>query len=243
MTAGWAGLADEIARWRAANRIATLWWRDDDAVAATPALARLLQVARDIPVTLAVVPAGLEPSLRALVVTSPQATVAQHGWRHLNHRPPGERAAELGPDRPLAVVRDELTAGRERLMELFGSRFTGMLVPPWNRIADPVADSLLTLGFRRLSTFGPRPTGDRFRLNAHVDPIAWRHGRAFIGVERALARLSGHLADRREGRADPTEPTGILTHHLVHDAGLWAFLTALVDFLADQPGVAWVAPD
>ena len=39
---GWAVLEAELDLWQAAGRTASFWWRDDDAVAATPALSRLL---------------------------------------------------------------------------------------------------------------------------------------------------------------------------------------------------------
>ena len=43
--AEWPDLAVELDRWEEAGRIARLWWRDDDAVASTPRLDRLLQIA------------------------------------------------------------------------------------------------------------------------------------------------------------------------------------------------------
>ena len=65
--------------------------------------------------------------------------------------------------------------------------------------------------------------------------------RGFVGEDAALALIAGHLAARREGRADPDEPTGILTHHLVHDEASWNFLTELVYRLGRQAGVRWLA--
>ena len=44
--ADWPELAAELDRWGEAGRIAPLWWRDDDAVAATPELAAMLRIAR-----------------------------------------------------------------------------------------------------------------------------------------------------------------------------------------------------
>ncbi|HUA50624.1 MAG TPA: hypothetical protein VMB81_00595, partial [Candidatus Sulfotelmatobacter sp.] len=64
----WNALEREFAQWAAAGRTATLWWRDDDAVAPSAALDRLLTLgAGRAPVALAVVPepAG-EPLARRL---------------------------------------------------------------------------------------------------------------------------------------------------------------------------------
>ena len=64
---GWQALADEAARWRDAGRTAELWWRDDDAIDATPLLDRLVGLVRDTqtPLALAVVPAQATPALAA----------------------------------------------------------------------------------------------------------------------------------------------------------------------------------
>ena len=54
-------LTDEFDRWADQGLTATLWWRDDDAIAPTPALDRLLDAAGPVPLTLAVIPALAEP--------------------------------------------------------------------------------------------------------------------------------------------------------------------------------------
>ena len=41
----WSDLEAELEAWRCRGRRATFWWRDDDAVEATPALERLLGLA------------------------------------------------------------------------------------------------------------------------------------------------------------------------------------------------------
>ena len=237
----WNALERELAQWAAAGRTATLWWRDDDAVAPSAALDRLLTLgAGRAPVALAVVPEPAGEPLARRLATAPLVRVLQHGWAHRNHRPAGARSAELGADRPLAMVTDELARGRDHLASLFGARFLPVLVPPWNRIDPPVVAALPRLGFRGLSCFGPRPAGERATVNTHVDPIAWRAGRGFVGEAKALDALIGHLADRRTGAADADEPTGLLTHHLVHDAALWHFLDRLLEFTAAHAAVRWL---
>ena len=53
----------ELARWRAEGLSLPIWWRDDDAIAPTPALERLLALAEqfEAPLHLAVIP---EPATR-----------------------------------------------------------------------------------------------------------------------------------------------------------------------------------
>jgi peptidoglycan/xylan/chitin deacetylase (PgdA/CDA1 family) len=237
----WNWLARELDEWGAAGRVATLWWRDDDATAPSAALERLLALGVGrAPVALAVVPEPTGDALARRLATAPFARVLQHGWAHRNHRPQGERSAEYQADRPLATMTAELARGRERLADLLGARFLPVLVPPWNRIDDAVATALPALGLRFLSVFGPRAPGAATSVNTHVDPSAWRAGRGFVGEQKALGELVRHLADRRSGAADPAEPTGLLTHHLVHDAALWRFLDRLLERTAAHPAVRWL---
>jgi hypothetical protein len=239
-------LDDELARWAERGREATLWWRDDDAVAMTPALAPLLELARahEVPVALAVVPASLDASLVAAVATAPTCTIVQHGYAHRNHAPAGAKSCELGGDRPLAAVVAELGTGLDRLRADFGARFEPVLVPPWNRIDARVVAVLPAHDFAGLSTFGPRTGRDAAPglacCNAHADPIAWRAGRRFVGAERALDAVLEHLAQRRQGAVDPDEPTGLLTHHLVFDVEAWRFVGELLARTRRHPAARWV---
>ncbi len=241
-----ARLDDELARWADAGRVATFWWRDDDAVAATSALERLAALARvhDVPVALAVVPSTLEATLGQAIAGLPQCTVLQHGYAHANHAPSGAKSCELGSGHPLAEVARELEAGRERLAAAFGARFLPVLVPPWNRIDEAFVAALPSLGYGGLSTFGPRRARHAapglVRCNAHADPIAWREGRRFAGTERALDAVVRHLAQRREGAVDADEPTGLLTHHLVFDADAWRFADALLECTRGHAAARWL---
>ena len=155
---GWQALADEAARWRDAGRTAELWWRDDDAIDATPLLDRLVGLVRD--------------------TQTPRA---------------------------LAVM-----------------------VPPWNRIAPVLVPTLPEIGYRGLSTFGPRPRVHPVRgllqVNTHVDLIDWKGGRVFAGEQATLAGLVAALVQARSGGG---EPVGVLSHHLAMDAGAWDFLRSL----------------
>jgi hypothetical protein len=246
----WSRLAAELDLWRDAGRQATFWWRDDDACRDTPALQRLLAVAQDakVPVALAVVPALLEPSLAAALAQADMATAIQHGYAHRNHAPHGARNWELGAHRPVDVMAAELESGRNDLERVFGRRFAPILVPPWNRIDDAVVERLPGSGFTGLSTFGPRqqlhPVAGVVQCNTHVDLIAWRRDRAFIGVEAAVDRLVAHLAARRVGTVAPEEPTGLLTHHLDFDAtpwpAPWSFLSGLFARTKAHGTAAWI---
>lgn len=242
----WSILADELARWGDTGLIADLWWRDDDAVADTPALRRLLAVA-EVPVALAVIPADLQPNLIAALIGRPAgaAVVAlQHGFSHQNHEPAGRKKAELGAARDSTLVLADLAAGVKIMAETFGAAALPVLTPPWNRIAPEIITRLSNLGFRGLSTHLPRrlavPAPGLLQVNTHVDIIDWHAGRGFIGPDRTLALIAGHLRARRLGEVDRAEPSGLLTHHLVQDEASWSFLRRLQDWLSDYPMLRWL---
>ncbi len=245
----WSDLTLELDAWRDAGRGASFWWRDDDAVEPTPALERLLALAERhaVPLMLAVVPAKANEALAIrLARAGPGVVPVQHGFAHLSYAPPGERSWELGGHRPLAEVLADLRRGWARMDVLFGEDWLPVMVPPWNRIDAQVVAALGTLGYCGLSAAGPRKglyaAPGVIQVNAHADIMRWTPPRGFLGAEGALKRLLAHLRDRRLGRADPEEPSGLLTHHLAHDAGCWGFLERLMTTLGTHPAAEFVAP-
>ena len=233
MTAGWAALDREVDAWRAAGREVTLWWRDDDAVEPSPALSRLLGVRPGCPLGLAVIPAGAKASLAGVLPDAVDVLV--HGFAHANHAASGDRKSEYPAGR---IAPLEMREGRERLEALFGERVLPVFVPPWNRMGEDAAAELPAAGYRVLSGYRGRPEGPLPRLDTHVDLVDWRGGRRFAGVDTVLGALAAALAARRS--ALDSGPTGVLSHHLVHDAAAWRFLERLLAWGEDTSGVRWV---
>jgi len=242
----WQRLTAELDHWHGEGRVATLWWRDDDAVAPTPALARLLTVhgRHGVPLALATIPARAQEALANGLEQYPGIAVLQHGYAHEDHSGEGERAIELGGVRRRDRVAAELKQGRDRLRALFPARLLPVMVPPWNRIACELFPDLRALGFRALSRFAPRERREAIagllQTNCHADLVDWRGGRGFRGEDRAIDQICSHLRARREGDADGQEATGILSHHLVHDEDCWRFLDALFDLGNHHPGARWL---
>lgn len=243
----WRWLGLELERWADADEVVELWWRDDDAVADNARLQRLLGISEtyQIPVSLAVIPASLAPGLKPALQLHEQVSVLQHGYSHENYAAAGEKKLELGGDRPIADLKQDLQKGFDQLRDEFNSQFTPVLVPPWNRIAPPLIASLGEIGFRGISTMKARakanPAPDLLMVNTHLDPVHWRHQGGFIGDYLAIAILIQHLQAKRTGYRDAGEPSGILTHHLVQSEAVWQFFERLVDFLSRQPAVNWVS--
>jgi len=256
----WTALRRELDAWRASGRSATFWWRDDDATLCTPALERLLDLAgrHGVPVSLAVIPARATKALatRLADATTPVA-VLQHGFDHANHAPDDEKSIELGLHRPSVAICQELARGRAMLKAIFGERAAPVLVPPWNRVAERFVPELPGLGFRGLSTHTARtaagPAHGLVVCNTHIDIMRWRPKREFLGKNEALDLMIGHLSARRRATAlsapaglpgaDPDEPSGLLTHHLVMDEAAWRFVARLLAELGAHEAARWLTAE
>jgi len=243
MTGKWPDLVAELDRWGETGHVASLWWRDDDAVAPTPELTALLQVAGAAPVALAVIPAEASRELPGFLDNAPQVAVLQHGWRHTNHAAAGAKRSEFPARRAEAAVVDELAEGRERLETLFGPRALPVLVPPWNRFAAEFVPLLTKTGIRGLSSMASRQAAalppNIASMDVHLDLVAWKDGRRFIGTAAALTGLIGHLQARRLGQAIRGTVTGILTHHLVMDRAGAGFLDRLAATVERHAAARW----
>jgi hypothetical protein len=248
-TARWCDLVNELDGWREAGQIATLWWRDDDAAQPNVRLDRLVSIAADVPISLAVIPAAAGPELAEYLAHPSRSVrpapigILQHGWRHMNHAGDG-RKSEFPPGRsPHAVVSD-LAAGQARLKGLFGARALPVLAPPWNRLDPSFLLLLGDCGLTGISRVKPRraacPVPGIQEANVHVDLVSWAGDRGFIGEAAALGGIIGHLRARRITELDSSEPTGILTHHLVQEERAESFLRRLVAVTCTHPAARWL---
>lgn len=227
-------LESELACWRRKGLIPRFWLRDDDATRPTPALDRLLGLvhAFDAPLLLAVIPADATEALARRIGGERLVMPAVHGYAHRRHTPDGVPAMELGGKRPVSEILEDLRAGRERLLGLFGGRLSGILVPPWNRLSREVAARLHEAGFTALSTNSWHEDGSSVpQLNTQIDIVDWANGQRGHSLEWATGELLRRLEQARErGGA----PLGILSHHLVHDEQAWETLEGLIRYLKER---------
>ncbi|TCA27828.1 polysaccharide deacetylase [Rhizobium leguminosarum bv. viciae] len=235
----WDPLRRELDRWQAAGRVARFWLRDDDAVEPTLALEMLMALAgeNEVPLMLAVIPGLTGEALAVRLGEEADVAVAVHGWSHKNHAGLKAKKQELGGERPTEVVLSELREGFLLLQRLHPARFLPVLVPPWNRIDAALIPALPGLGFAALSVYGRAKQGGPMPLlNTHVDIIDWHGTRGGRSEAELVAELVAELRDRFAGG---DEPVGVLTHHLVHDAAAWDFLSALFAVTGGHPAVRW----
>lgn len=239
--ASWDDLDTEISHWQAIGQQPQVWWRDDDAGQWEPELDRLLTLAQtsQIPLGLAVIPMDVTPETIEHINQTPMVYVLQHGADHQNHAPVGQKKAELGAHRDSQIIQESLQDGWAQLSNCHNRH--KVLVPPWNRIDDTVSAGLAHLGYEALSTFKARKMANIHgvgQVNTHVDIIDWKGTRGFVGQDQCLQALVDHLRQKRLGHVDQNEPTGILTHHLVHDEDCWQFLAQLFAYKK----IEWVNP-
>jgi hypothetical protein len=239
----WDNLKRELDLWETEGRVATFWWRDDDVTAPTPALDRLLHLKDhfDVPLALAVIPANVDAEL---VNHLEHCAILQHGYQHKNFAAEGDKKSEFPENRTTEEIKADLLQGKEILTRVFTDQFVPIMVPPWNRIANNHLGILADLGYIGISRYKARQRAlirpDLAVVNTHIDPINWRGDRSVLPETDLLEMVTDHLAARRSGRADPMEPTGLLTHHLVHDEDTWAALYKLLAVLTDHPAVRFV---
>jgi len=232
-------LEPELRRWRLLGHAPVLWWRDDDARRATPALDRLLSLAHrfDAAITLAAVPDG---DIQGLVRTAGRTRgveLAVHGFRHENRAPPGYPSGEVNDLDDLGDVMSDLGVALD-VFRRAGVR-PKLFVPPWNN-AHPTLVKAIALQGLGLSCYGqPRGEGPPGRLDAHLDVMRWKPKARFRGAVRFLLRARRLLVERRKAQAW-AEPLGLLTHHLDHDEPTWRFLEALLGAirLVTRPEIA-----
>lgn len=234
MTADGA-LEEEFARWKSTGLDPRFWLRDDDASEPGPALDRLVALCEelDIPLLLAVIPERAVQALGERLRDVPLVRPCVHGIAHRNNARDGERKIELGGRMAVGDILEGLAASREKLGRIFGERLSGILVPPWNRIAPEVAARVHVYGFTALSTWSWEPKGTRLsELNTHIDLMDWtmRQGREPEWIRSELLRRL--MQARERGGA----PIGILSHHLDHDDRAWRTLEGLLRHLKVERG-------
>ena len=229
----WSGFEDELARRRDAGRPVEFWWRDDDAAVVSPSLKKLIQLSKKtaVPLALAVIPERAEPELFKLL--HKRVTVLQHGTDHRNRAAAGEKKTEYPAAEPVDAALARVLDGLGRLRSFAGGKFLPVLAPPWNRLRKDLIAKLPAVGIRGISAYGPRanaqPAPGLRQVNTHVDIVAWRRGRRFIGETQALSMAFGYLSGE--------EPVGWLTHHAAHDDAAWNFLERLFAL----EGVRWLS--
>lgn len=242
----WSRLDKELELWSGAGKTAYFWWRDDDAVALTPELQQLDQLSQTmgVPIAIALIPQRLDESLIKFIKHKNYFKVLQHGYAHQSYAFEGQKKIEVGGDRSLESIRDDLWMGFKLLKKSLNPQFVPVLVPPWNRINTDIYPLLSPIGFRGISAMWARKNAfaakQLYQVNTHLDPVNWRYGRGFIHENKAVGLIYEHLLAKRTGQKDAGEATGLLSHHLVQNDDVWLFCEKLMGHLKQHAAVTWL---
>ena len=256
-TFGVMRLQDELSRWGALGEKPVFWIRDDDAIKITQPLERLQLIAarHDTTIGLAVIPALLESDLATFLRFERNNFYPMcHGWKHINFGEDGN-PNEFGTSRPFRSAFIDATSA----LQTFRGRFPdipAVFVPPFNRIAPEISDSLSDIGFVGLSA-APRPIERRVarlitrfgwlrgfdiaskgrlrRIDTQVDLIDWQSASA-NDLAEVCDMLLGQLRLRRNGFLPLGTPIGLLIHHLVHNEHIWNLFERMILLIKDDLG-------
>jgi predicted deacetylase len=217
--------------------------RDDDAGWDDARLFALLDctAAACVPIDLAAIPqattAGLATALCARMQGAPGLIgVHQHGYAHLNHEGQ-ERKCEFGPARSARAQWADLRAGRDCLLQRFGTRLDAFFTPPWNRCSPVTPVLLADLGFSALSrSRGAAPQQALPELSIDVDWCKQRRLAQAEGQDGG-ARLATELAHAVSRGAT----VGLMLHHALMDEQDLALLSQLLQATHHHPRVQWQA--
>lgn len=212
------------------------FFRDDDAGWDDVRLRRLLDLfaQHGMPLDLAVIPDAIGPTLArelALRFADAPLRLHQHGFRHVNHEPDGERKSEFGRSRTFAQQRADLSLGKQRLAELLGESCDAAFTPPWNRCTQATVDCLAALGYRVLSRDSTASALDLHGMHEIRIGIDWiKHKNEACSCR---AELGARIA---AAAAEPT-PVGIMLHHAAMDDEELLNLHDLLALLANHDAV------
>ena len=92
-----------------------------------------------------------------------------------------------------------------------------------------LATRLPAIGIRGFSGYRGETVPGLVQHDTHVDIVAWKDGKRFVGEDEAARLAMTYVAQDK--------PIGWLTHHAVHDEAAWRFLERLFAL----PGPRWVS--
>ena len=215
----------------------------------------MIAARHDTTIGLAVIPALLRSDLATFLRFERNNFYPMcHGWKHINFGEDGN-PNEFGTSRPFRSAFIDATSA----LQTFRGRFPdipAVFVPPFNRIAPEISDSLSDIGFVGLSA-APRPIERRVarlitrfgwlrgfdiaskgrlrRIDTQVDLIDWQSASA-NDLAEVCDMLLGQLRLRRNGFLPLGTPIGLLIHHLVHNEHIWNLFERMILLIKDDLG-------
>jgi hypothetical protein len=222
-------LKTELKRLQLHGRQIDLFFRNDDVDEDERSLQTMLGLFHryQVPLNLQVIPGRLTS---AAIVAIGKARnekpdlfeLNQHGWMHVNHERRG-RKCEFGPSRSYDQQCADIERGRKVLEETFGSAFSPVFTPPWNRCTAETFRALDQLGFQALSKIhgDSMACGYNFReISVTLDLYRWQGG--------AAMKPPNEFFDELISQMENLSRIGIMLHHKVMDEKAYELLALLL---------------
>jgi len=159
----WRKLDIELQKWEEASISPIFWIRDDDASKDGPKLAKLISISKkfSVPISIAVIPFLIEKSLIKTLNSNDLISVLQHGFKHKNYEPDGEKKSEFGKSREINHMIDDIIQGSKLVAESFEKSYEPIFVPPWNRMSHLLLPHIQSIGLAAVSSFSKNLSGYR----------------------------------------------------------------------------------
>ena len=197
----------------AATSPINFFFRNDDVGWEDVRLFKLLELFNQhrVAIDLAVIPKSISEltawRLSKIIARDPWAVaVHQHGYAHLNHEQAG-RKCEFGEHRSRKSQLSDITAGKQRLSELFGPATESIFTPPWNRCSAITVECLREAGFNVLSRdLTATPFADLAELPISIDWFAKR---------KQVPLTPNQIGELLGAAASGPAPVGVMLHHAI----------------------------
>ena len=223
---------------QARRRTVNIFFRDDDVDEDEPSLRKLLGtlIGLEVPINLQIIPARLTDEAIGLLQEAHARRpdlleLNQHGWQHVNHEPKG-RKCEFGASRRFEQQLADIALGREVLEQAFGSAFSTVFTPPWNRCTEDTYRALDQLEFLALSKLRGKEsvTGYGFcELSVTLDLFRWKGGAVIKAPDEFIGELIVQLHE--------LDTVGIKLHHKVMDDAALMLLRMVLNELRRSDAV------
>lgn len=234
----WDSLRQALQQVETQARTIKIFFRNDDIDDDEISLRQFLEIFiyHEIPVNLAVIPAGLTKEgatlLRSYKYKFPEIIeFSQHGWSHTNHEATGKKC-EFGPSRKFELQYSDIANGKKIMQENFGQDMEPIFVPPWNRCNQDTYRALDDLSFSCLSKLQAGEISENYNfqeVSVTLDFFRWKNGAMLKPAEEIISELISQICE--------LEIIGVMLHHKVMEPPALHFLEDLIRELKKSSAV------
>lgn len=161
-----------------------IWFRCDDVGIISDKFIRLnnLFIKHNAKSYYAVIPCALQDQTLNEINKNKNVLIMQHGISHKNNSL--DKEMELIDNE---VVINECIKNIDKLKNIFGYRYSGILCPPWNKV-ELGAEQKLSKYYKGLSSYLNNKSGFLLDMNSNIDITDWKTA-TYRGHEKILEKI------------------------------------------------------